>query len=397
MKTPLIVSGFAILLFSFAAFAQSRPGSGSTGGAGGSGGSKPSMPTTPTINQGTQNNPFPDVDRPMYISGKVVLADGSAVSESVTIESICSGRKRVETYTDSHGNFSFELKKTPNTMAIQGADTSASFDQQFSKNAAFSYNSCELQASLPGFTSDVVQLAATMSSMIETKDVGRIAIHPIGGSASSVLSATSLAAPGPAKKAMDKALEQEKKNKIEDAEKSLQKAVEIYPQYAAAWTELGHLQYTNHDAAGAQHSFQQAVAADPKYAKPYLGLAQIEAQSAHWQNTVDLTTKLLTLNSNYPMAWLLQGVAQYNSQQLDAAEASVRSGLKTDSEHRVPRLEHLLGVILAGKKDYVQAAEHMRAFVKYSTAPSEQAEGQKVLAEIEKRSAQANLGTEAPK
>ena len=106
--------------------------------------------------------------------------------------------------------------------------------------------------------------------MIETTDVGRIVIHPINGSTDAVLSATSLAAPGSAKKAMDKAREQEKKNKMEDAEKSLQKAVEIYPQYAAAWTELGRLQYANHDTAGAQRSFQQALAADPKYARPYL-------------------------------------------------------------------------------------------------------------------------------
>jgi len=85
------------------------------------------------------------------------------------------------------------------------------------------------------------------------------------------------------------------------------------------------------------------------------------------------------------------------SEQFDAAEVSARSGLKVDPDHRVPRLEHLLGLVLAGKKDYVQAAEHMRAFMKYSTQPADLAEGQKMLTEIEKRSAQANLSTESPK
>jgi uncharacterized protein HemY len=84
-------------------------------------------------------------------------------------------------------------------------------------------------------------------------------------------------------------------------------------------------------------------------------------------------------------------------QQFDAAETSARSGLKVDQDHHIPRLEHLLGLVLAGKKDYVQAAEHIRAFVKYSTQPADQEEGQKVLAEIEKRSAQANLETQSPK
>jgi hypothetical protein len=35
--------------------------------------------------------------------------------------------------------------------------------------------------------------------------------------------------------------------------------------------------------------------------------------------------------------------------------------------------------------------------MKYSTQPADLAEGQKMLTEIEKRSAQANLSTESPK
>ncbi len=387
MNTPLVVLACSLFLLPVAiAPAQKSPGTGGTGGT------RPTNPTTLPPSTRT-DNPIPDADRPVYVSGKVVLPDGSPVPESVTIESNCSNRKRVETYTDSHGNFSFELKKKGNNFTIQSADISSNGNDSFSRsNDAFQFRNCELEASLPGFTSETVQVGANMPSMIETVDVGRIVIHPIGGSEASVLSATSLAAPNSAKKAMDKAREQERKNKIPDAEKSLQKAVEIYPQYAAAWTELGRLQYMNHDNANAQHSFEQALAADPKYAKPYLGLAQLEVESGHWEKAAELTGKVVTLNSGYPAAWLIHGVSQYNLKDYDGAETSARNGLKVDGEHRVPRLEHLLGLIMAGKRDYVQAADHMRAFVKYSTQPSEQAEGQKVLAEIEKRSAQANLG-----
>lgn len=392
MNTPLVVLACTVLLFPAAASAQSRPGSG-----GNTGGSKPTNPTTITPGSRT-DNPMPDIDRPVFVSGKVVLQDGSAVAEPVTIESNCGNRKRIETYTDSRGNFSFELKKKSSGMAIQSADISSYSDDAFSKNSGgFQYRNCELEAVLPGFSSNVVQLATTMSSTIESLDVGRIVIHPIGQAGASVLSVTSLAAPNSAKKAMDKAREEERKNKMQDAEKSLQKAVEIYPQYAAAWTELGRLQYMSKDTANAQHSFEQALAADPKYAKPYLGLAQVEIEAAHWEKVVDLTTKLLALNSGYPAAWLLHAVAQYNLKDYDAAEVSVQSGLKVDPDHRVPRLEHLLGLLLAGKKDYVQAAEHMRAFVKYSSQPTELAEGQKMLTEIERRSAQANLAPASPK
>ena len=307
MKTPLVVLACTTaLLFPISVSAQGRPGSGSSGG------SKPTNPNPTTITPGSRtDNPMPDMDRdrPVFVSGKVVMSDGSPVAESVTIESNCGNRKRVETYTDSRGNFSFELKKKSSGMAIQSADISSSGDDAFSKNGgSFQYRNCELEAVLPGFSSDVVQLATTMASTIESTDVGRIVIHPIGQAGASVMSVTSLAAPNSAKKAMDKAREQETKNKMQDAEKSLQKAVEIYPKYAAAWTELGRLQYKNKDTANAQHSFEQALAADPKYAKPYLGLAQVEVEAAHWEKVVDLTNKLLALSSSYPAAWLFRAV-----------------------------------------------------------------------------------------
>ena len=392
MKTPLVVLVCSSLWFPVAASAQGRPVSG------GSGGNKPT--NAPNMNLGTRpSSPLPDIDRPVFVSGKVVLPDGSPVSESVAIESNCGNRKRVETYTDSHGSFSFELKKKSNTMAVQSADMSSVGDDSFSRGSgSFQYQNCELEAVLSGFTSEVVQLAASMSSsMLESTDVGRIVVHPMGPAGASVLSATSLAAPNSAKKAWDKSREQEKKNKMPEALQSLQKAVEIYPQYAAAWTELGRLQHMNHDDVSAQHSFEQALVADPKYAKPYLGLAQLAVESSHWQNAVDLTSKLVAMNSTYPAAWFLRGVGQYNLQDFDAAETSARSGLKVDPDHHVPRLEHLLGIILSGKADYVQAAEHMRAFLKYASQPVEITEGQKQLAEIERRSSQANLAPASPK
>jgi tetratricopeptide (TPR) repeat protein len=388
MKTPLIVF-LSSLLLPVAIIAQSRPGTGNSGG------NKTPTPNTPSLNT-RPTIPAPDIDRPVFVSGKVVLPDGSPVTESVGVESICGNRKRVETYTDSRGNFSFELKKKSSTMAVQSADISSYGDDTFNRsNDPFQYQNCELQAVLAGFSSETVQLASHFSSSMESLDVGRITVRPIGQGGGSVLSATSLAAPGSAKKAWSKALEQEKKNKLDDAKRSLQKAVEIYPQYAAAWTELGRLQYMNHDSAAAQHSFEQALAADSKYAKPYLGLAELAMDSAQWPTVVELTTKLLALNSSYPAAWLFQGIGKYNLRDIDAAETSVRNGLKVDQDHRVPRLEHLLGLIMATKRDYAQAAEHMRAFLKFSTQPSEIAEGQKLLAEIERRSAQANLAPAA--
>jgi tetratricopeptide (TPR) repeat protein len=123
-----------------------------------------------------------------------------------------------------------------------------------------------------------------------------------------------------------------------------------------------------------------------------LGLAQLSADSKQWQSVVDISNKLLALNSvDFPMAWLLNAAAQYNLGNLDAAEKSVQSGVKADSEHRYPRMEHLWGIILVSKHDYPQAAEHLRQFLRLSTQPNETAEAQKQLQQIEQASAGAVL------
>ena len=139
-----------------------------------------------------------------------------------------------------------------------------------------------------------------MASISESTDVGRMVIHPIGQTAATVLSVTSLAAPNSAKKAMDKARDQEKKKQNTGCGKVPAKSSGNLSQYAAAWTELGRLQYMNKDNVNAQHSFEKALDCHLKYSRPYLGLAQIEAEAANWAKAVDLTKKLLALNSAIP-------------------------------------------------------------------------------------------------
>jgi len=385
----LLVRPICVLLFATFVVAQRGPGG---GGAGSSGPSSPNMPP-PGINSRPQNT-LPDLDRPVFITGKVVLSDGSQVTEPAAIMTVCSTRRRVEGYTDSRGNFSFELKKKSSNMAPQAAEISSYNEDIISKanTTAFQWNDCELQAVLPGFASDSVSLARYVP-LIETTDIGHITLTPMNdGGSGSILSATSLAAPNNARKAFEKARDLEKKNKMDEAAVSLQKAVGIYPQYAAAWAELGRLQYLKHDAAGSKHAYEQARAADEKYAKPYLGLAQLAVDAGQWQSVVDVTHKLLTLNSvNFPVAWLLNSVGHFNLHNFEEAENSARDGLKVDSGHSVPRLEYLLGLILAQKHDYTQSAEHIRGYLKLASQPAEIAEAQKVLAQVEQMSSTAGV------
>lgn len=323
-----------------------------------------------------------------FVSGKVVLDDGTPLTEPAAIETLCLGSRHTVAFTDSHGAFSFQF----GDPAMEGnADLSDASNGMLShrqnQQQASNWKECQLDAVLPGFTSEVVELASRVSGMDDT-DIGRVTLHRMGQVEGSSISVTSALAPGAAKKALDKAREAEKKGQWDQAEQALEKAVHIYPKYASAWNELGRVQMQKNNLVAAKQSFQQSVSADPKFVNPYDSLAVLAFQSKQWPEVVDTTNKLLALNPvNFPTAYFLNGVANYYMRNFDAAEKIARQGTRVDDAHRVPRLQYLLGMILLQKRDYQGAAESMKQYLQLTKQPAEIAEAQKELGEIEKLSA----------
>jgi len=72
------------------------------------------------------------------------------------------------------------------------------------------------------------------------------------------ISSVSLNAPKDAKKSYEKGRDLLKKKKVPEAQKELEKAVEIYPQYATAWFELGRAKELQNDAEGARKAYAES-------------------------------------------------------------------------------------------------------------------------------------------
>jgi tetratricopeptide (TPR) repeat protein len=353
----------------------------------GGGGRSTGTPTRPRV-------PAPDLssNSVIFLSGKAVVDDGSLLTESASIQTVCKGQKRTETHTDSHGSFSFQFGgRSPASNEIGfDAETSSSTSSPGRPDRR-DVKDCQLQASLPGFTSDAVELSGRFTGY-ENADIGRIVLHRLNNVEGFTISATTAQAPGSARKAFEKGQQQQKQSKWDDAQKSLEKAVAIYPKFAAAWFELGRVQLQRNDPPGARHSFQQSIAADSKYINPYLGLTQLAWREQKWQELAEVSDKLLALNPvSFPDVWLSNTLAYYCLENFAAAEKSARRGLQLDTEHRVPKLEYALGMALLKKPDYPGAAQHLRAFLRLATKPAEEAEVQKQLDEIARLSAAANL------
>ncbi len=379
MKTLLAI---ACLFSIFSLSALGQPGS----GGGGRGGTTPSRPRIVI--------PDPNASTTVFLSGKVVIDDGSVLAESVSIQTVCKGRRHTETHTDSHGGFSFQFggrfASSPNVDF--DADT-GSRNTAGTRTDRRDLIDCELQASLDGFTSDSIPLEGRFSGY-ENADVGRLVLHRRANVEGFTISATTALAPEAARKALEKGQEQQQKGKLDDAQKSLEKAVAMYPKFAVAWFELGRLQLQKNDPASARTSFQQSLAADSKYVNPYRGLTQIAQREQRWQELIETSEKLLALNPvSFPDAWLSNALGNYCLRNFDAAEKSARRGLEMDVEHRVPKLEYLLGLTLLKRSAYEDAAQHLRAFLSVATNPADIAESQKQLNETVRLAAAANSAT----
>ncbi len=343
--------------------------------------------SSPSSNSRTDNT-LPSM---MNLSGKVVLDSGGPLPNRVLIQSNCHGVVRAEGYTDSKGSFSIQFSNKEFGGATQASETPAAHldPNAVRQNSARDWRDCELKAVLPGFVSQPVDLGVRTPAIGNT-NIGTIVLHHAANVEGSTVSTTSVSVPDKARKDYEKGLTEKKNGKLDSAQEKFQKAVEAYPDYAEAWLELGRVQVHNNDAAGARQSFHRSIAADSKFVSPYRELAQLAGHDKQWQELADTTDQLLKLDAlNFPEAWFYNCVAKSNLGDVDGAENSAREGVKIDTGHRVPKLEYVLGAILAQKGDNQGAAEHLHTYLSLSPNAPDAADVKKKLQEVERLSAAA--------
>lgn len=337
-----------------------------------------------------QNSQAPlGVNAPMFFSGRIVSEDGSALGNTAAIETVCNGSERIEAYADSKGRFSFQYGQVSPDVVQDASIASGDprlgrFQTSRVSSRRWELTNCQLRARVPGFLSESVGLTP------DGQNVGTIIVHRLGVVEGSVVSAVALAAPKDARKAFDKGEDDLRKGSPEQARKNFEKAVGLYPQYASAWQELGKLQIEAHQKDQARGSFAAAIKADPKFIEPYLGLAAIQANGQEWGDLLATTNRTLQLDPyDYPQAYFLNAVADFNMHNMDAAEKSAREAEKLDTRGRIPGIRRLLSAILLNRHDYAQAADQMRGYLRYAPESAATDEVRAQLFAIESAPAQS--------
>lgn len=394
-RTRLALS-LSCLLIGLPLLAQSRPGGSGGGGT-----------VSPTGNSGLPPN-IPTANT-MVVRGKVVLNDGTVVTEPIPIERVCNGQTRREGYTDFKGNFEFALdqenvggrdateagrdvfQNSGNRGPTQGQDadygvTPPSTGNRNTDAIRPELLGCELRASLAGFRTTSVMLHPDGSSW--SLNVGTIVLTPMDGATGAVISKTTLGAPQSARDAYEKGEKLMLKGKLPDSEKELSKAVAQYANFAAAWSLLGEVQREQSKFPAAKESYQHAITSDPKFVNPYYGMAIVSVHEQNWPDVLKYTDEITKLNPDlYPLAQMYNGAANYYLGNYDVAATSGTKFEQLDVRHQNPESSLLLSNILLAKHDYDGAAKSLQNYLKVAPNAPNAAGVQQQLKELQ----QANV------
>lgn len=288
--------------------------------------------------------------------GKLALEGEPLPWEPMLVAVECKGAVVNLTQTDMKGQFVIRYVDTT------GVDRSP---QDSQRQMETKYEGCAVMGKVAGFRS--AEKTITIHNLRDDPELGTITLSPEergGGEGSS----TTKSAPANAMKAFEKARSAWLDQNAGGAIRSLKKAVQIYPQFAAAWLQLGKLQEQS-DPQGAKDAFSKALAADPNFVLPYEQLAALAVQEQKWGDAEENTGRALKLDrAGTPQLWYYDALAKYQMGKIDDAEGSAQKVLAIDPRHTVPNAEQLLAVIMARKGDYAGSLQHLKNCLSYTAS-----------------------------
>ncbi len=322
------------------------------------------------------------MNRPSFLSGKVLMDDGSLLPGPVTVNLVCHGSVRQQDATFGSGDFNIELASDLKSMDASISGNEADSVDPFARvpggqnysDRELDLRGCELRTALPGFRSNSIKLGLRRS--MENSDVGVIILQRMEEVSGLTVSFTTLRAPKKARKAYAKAQKELKKPKgnVSKAVQELEKAVKAFPEFAAAWYLLGNSRLALKEELAARDAFNRAIKADPNYVNSYLSLAGMEMETQNWTKVERLCETVMDLNPHIVEAQYFNAVACLNLKKLDSAKESIEKVQAAGPSQFLAGSHYILGAVLAEQQQYDTSAKEFRLFLE--TSPGEPIESQ---------------------
>lgn len=372
----------------------------------------PSSPTGPgapsTGAPSTSETIQPDDDYVLFLRGRVATNDGTSLPNDVLVERVCNGGVRQQVYASTSGDFNIQLG-SPADSFVDASGDPAPQRSGFSNAPELGFSrrelaNCELRASVAGFRSDSISLV-DLTPYERSVDVGSIVVHRTTKIQGMTVSAIPYKAPPKAIKAYEKGLKDERNGKLADAGKYFEQAVQIYPDYASAWFQLGTVLEKEKQNDSARAAYTRATTIDTKFLPPYLSLASMAYEAKDWVAVLQFTGHILDVNPlNYASAadyvvdlddwsparaYFYNAVANYKLNNIEAAEKSARKAEHVAVRTNPPQLHLLLAEIFVRKKDYPAAISELQTYLELDPHSKEGDLVREQLAELEKRNGSA--------
>jgi tetratricopeptide (TPR) repeat protein len=201
---------------------------------------------------------------------------------------------------------------------------------------------------------------------------------------SPTVSATRLAVPGKATSEYQKGCGAFKSKRFPSAEEHLRKALEVYPEYPAAWVVLGQVLESEQKNDDAKEACAKAEAFDPGYVAAYLCLAEFAAIDGDWANLAKISDHALAIDPiGNPYALYYAADAGLHFNQLSQAEMHAQAAVKLDQWHHLPELHLLLAQIYQAAGNVVGETVQLREYLKVAGNSTEASKARGMLAKLE--------------
>jgi tetratricopeptide (TPR) repeat protein len=290
-------------------------------------------------------------------SGRVITETGDPPPKA-TVERICNGNLDAKAETGRDGYFRFSNDPLPGCIVRAIAGSARSLDVDLKR--------------IPG------------------REIGTIVVHPPRtGRPRNTVSVKALATPESAKKQFANAAKASQKGKWDEAVKHLEKATAIYPDYAAAWMQLGLVRERQGAMQQAAEAYSRAAKAEPNMVQPQMRLMILAAERPDWNAVRETSVRVIALRPRrFGMAYLYNAQANILLGRLDEAAESLRIARELDPSRNVSRLELVEGALMERRGDKSAAIAAYQRYLASGLPEHDAAELRRRIQELEKSSPQ---------
>lgn len=202
----------------------------------------------------------------------------------------------------------------------------------------------------------------------------------VSGALQTSANAATLKIPGKAEREYGKACNDLNARKLPSAETHLSKAIQQYPQYAAAWVLMGQVLGASNRVDEARAACAKATAVDPRYTSAYLCLADVAARQQQWNQALGMADRALALSpAQDPYAYFYSAISEFHLGRISEAQRHAEQAIEADPFHRIPHAHLLLAQIYGTEDDVRDAIIQLSAYLKVApNAPDADAAREKM-------------------